>query len=99
FTVYSVSLDGINPRLLNRYKTPEEINQQLEGAKKRWADAIEKDELIWDNHVSDLKYWNSTAAQTYGVRSIPQTFLIDQNGNIAATNPRFTLEEEIKKLL
>ncbi|MFT5386074.1 MAG: hypothetical protein ACI81W_003486, partial [Saprospiraceae bacterium] len=42
FTVYSVSLDGINPRLLNRYKTPEEINQQLEGAKKRWADAIEK---------------------------------------------------------
>ena len=99
FTVYSVSLDGINPKLLNRFKTPEELNQQLENAKKRWVDAIEKDELIWDNHVSDLKYWNSIAAQTYGVRSIPQTFLIDQNGNIAATNPRFTLEEEIKKLL
>ncbi len=99
FTVYSVSLDGINPRLMNRYKTNDEVSTQLEAAKKRWVDAIEKDQLTWQYHVSDLQYWNSIAAKTYGVRSIPQTFLIDKDGNIAAKNPRFNLEEEIKKLL
>jgi len=99
FTVYSVSLDGINPKLMNRFKTQEEVDNQLNSAKKRWEQAIAKDQLEWEYHVSDLQYWNSIAAKTYGVRSIPQTFLIDRDGNIAALNPRFTLEEEIKKLL
>lgn len=99
FTVYSVSLDGINPRLKNRFKTEEELDQQMDAAKKRWEDAIAKDKLVWDNHVSDLQYWNSIAAKTYGVRSIPQTFLIDKDGNIAALNPGRNLEQEIKKLL
>ena len=35
FTVYSVSLDGINPRLKNRFKTEDEINKQLEKAKEK----------------------------------------------------------------
>ena len=99
FTVYSVSLDGINPRLLNRYKTQEEVDKQLDAAKERWKTAIQQDHLAWDYHVSDLQYWNSIAAKTYGVSSIPKTFLIDRDGKIASVNPRFTLEEEIKKLL
>lgn len=99
FTVYSVSLDGINPQMRNRFKTEEEIAAQLETAKKKWVDAIEKDGLVWDAHVSDLKHWNSIAAQTYGVRSIPQTFLIDRDGKISAINPRNNLEEAILKIL
>lgn len=99
FTVMSVSLDGINPRMMNRFKTQEEIDKQLDSARKRWEAAIEKDELIWDYHVSDLKHWNSIAAKTYNVTSIPKTFLIDRDGNFAAMNPRMTLEEELKKLL
>jgi thiol-disulfide isomerase/thioredoxin len=99
FTVMSVSLDGINPRMLNRFKTQEEVEKQLESSKQRWVQAIEKDNLEWPYHVSDLKHWNSIAAKTYGVSSIPQTFLIDRNGNFASMNPRFTLEEELKKLL
>lgn len=99
FTVMSVSLDGINPRMMNRFKTQEEVEKQLDSARKRWVAAIEKDKLEWPYHVSDLKHWNSIAAKTYGVSSIPQTFLIDRDGNFASMNPRFTLEEELKKLL
>jgi len=99
FTVYSVSLDGINPRILNRLKTDEAIAEQTEKAKQKWIKAIEKDGLLWAEHVSDLQYWNSVAAKTYGVRSIPQTFLINRDGTIAAINPRNNLEEALLKIL
>lgn len=99
FNIYSVSLDGIHPSLLPRYKTQSEIDSQIESAKKKWIAAIEKDQLTWDSHVSELKHWNSAITQVYGVRSIPQTFLLDREGNIAAINPRFNLEEELQKLL
>ena len=99
FTVYSVSLDGINPRLKNRFKTEDEVNQQMDKAKQKWLQAIEKDGLVWDSHVSDLQHWNSIAAKTYGVRSIPQTFLINRDGTIAAINPRNNLEEALLKIL
>ena len=46
--------------------------------------AIQKDGLIWTNHVSDLKFWHSEAAKTYGINSIPASFLIDANGIILA---------------
>ena len=75
------------------------MNQQLEKAKLKWLDAIEKDGLVWDNHVSDLQHWNSVAAKTYGVRSIPQTFLINRDGTIAAINPRTNLEEALLQIL
>ncbi len=99
FTVYSVSLDGINPRLKNRFKTEEQLTKQLDKAKERWIAAIEKDGLKWDAHVSDLQHWNSIAAKTYGVSSIPKTFLIDRDGTIAAIDPRYNLEEALLKVL
>jgi thiol-disulfide isomerase/thioredoxin len=99
FTVFNVSLDGLDSRSLKRYKTEEQIANAMSMQKKRWTDAIAKDGLIWKNHVSDLKKWESDAIKPYGVRSIPTTFLIDREGNIAALNPRYNLEEEIKKLL
>ncbi len=69
------------------------------GQKDAWIAAIKQDGLVWDNHVSDLQFWNSAPARTYGVNAIPATFLVDRKGNIAAINPRANLEEEIKKLL
>lgn len=38
--------------------------------------------------VSDLKGWTSDGASAYGVRAIPATILIDQNGIIIARNLR-----------
>ena len=52
------------------------------GGKSRWVNAIKKDGLTWDSHVSDLKSWNSEAAAKYGVRAIPQNYLIDGKGTI-----------------
>ncbi len=53
-----------------------------------WEKAIEKDQLIWPYHVSDLQGWNNAAAQKYGVNSIPTNVLVDGNGIIIAKNLR-----------
>ncbi|MCB0608436.1 MAG: TlpA family protein disulfide reductase [Lewinellaceae bacterium] len=60
----------------------------LDRAKEPWVAAIEKDNLKWENHVSDLKWWNSDAAALYGVHSIPNTFLVGRDGKIAAIGLR-----------
>jgi len=98
FTVYSVSLDGLDSRTAKRYPQ-DQLENQMRSQKQRWLKAIEKDNLKWDSHVSDLKKWESTAAATYGVSSIPRTFLIDRDGKIAAINPRHNLEQAVSGLL
>lgn len=105
FTVFSVSLDGIHPRMIpNLGNDQTKIDAQLESAKKKWMAAIERDQLLWETHVSDLKHWNSPVAKMYNVKGIPNTYLIDREGKIAKAginplSPTFDLETEIKKLL
>lgn len=96
FEVFNVSLDGLDSRTRTRFQG-KQLADALDKSKKRWEDAIKKDKLTWDNHVSDLMKWDSAGASLYGVRSIPTTFLIDKAGNIAALNPRNNLEAQIKK--
>lgn len=57
------------------------------GQEDRWLKAIEADQMTWE-HVSNLKGWNEPIAKLYNVRSIPATFLLDENGNIIAKNLR-----------
>lgn len=54
----------------------------------KWQNAIQKDDLKWDYHVSDLMRWDSPAAATYGVESIPSNFLLDETGKVIAINLR-----------
>ncbi|TDE12444.1 TlpA disulfide reductase family protein [Dyadobacter psychrotolerans] len=64
-----------------------------------WKAAIKKDNLTWV-HGSDLKYWNSAVAQTYGVTAIPATYLLDKEGKIIAKNLRgAALEAKLAELL
>ncbi|SOD88743.1 TlpA disulfide reductase family protein [Spirosoma fluviale] len=56
-------------------------------AKEAWLKAIHKDGLDW-TQVSDLKFWDNEVAKQYGVRSIPQNFLIGPDGRIVAKNVR-----------
>jgi peroxiredoxin len=98
FTVYSVSLDGLDGRSKARMNE-EQIESRMESSKQKWLEAIEKDNLMWDSHVSTLDKWDTAAAAAYGVTSIPRTFLIDREGKIAAINPRFNLEEALLKVL
>ena len=51
-----------------------------------WLKAMTDDKLFWEYHVSELKGWQSDCAALYGVRSIPQTFIVDGNGLIVAIN-------------
>ena len=57
------------------------------GQKDKWMEAIKKDNLTW-THVSDLKFWENSAAQLYRIQSIPFNLLIDPNGKIIAKNLR-----------
>jgi peroxiredoxin len=65
-----------------------------------WKAAIQQDGLIWPNHVSDLKGWQSEPARMYGVQGIPAQFLLDKDGKIIAKNLRGAdLENKLGELL
>jgi len=71
----------------------------LDKDRKAWIDAIERDGLIWDNHVSDLKGPASEPAAIYGIMAIPFNFLIDGDGIIVGKNLRGEyLEDKLKSL-
>jgi thioredoxin-related protein len=75
------------------------MSVSLDSDKTKWLSAIEKDGLVWSNHVSDLGGWQSKVAQKYGVKSIPLTILIDKEGKIINTNLRgAALETELQKI-
>jgi thiol-disulfide isomerase/thioredoxin len=102
FTVYSVSLDGIDSRQMAMFQNDsKKIKEALDQQKQRWKEAIQQDGLIWDYHVSDLKKWECAPARLYGVNSIPRTFMIDKDGKIAAVNLRGAeqIEQTLQKLL
>jgi len=74
----------------------------LDNNKEAWIKAIEVDGLLWSNHVSDLKGWNSAPGAVYGIHSIPQSILIDEQGFVIARNPsddfvREFLDKRLKK--
>ena len=71
----------------------------LDQAKANWTKAIRNDNLTW-THVSDLKFWQSAAAQQYGIQAIPATFLLDKDGKIIAKNLRGdALEQKLDEIL
>ncbi|MBD1392846.1 TlpA disulfide reductase family protein [Mucilaginibacter glaciei] len=83
-----------NPNVVmafNKYKgknfTILGVSLDRPNAKESWLKAIKKDGLAW-TQVSDLQFWKSRTADTYGVRAIPQNFLLDPNGKIIGKNLR-----------
>jgi len=93
-----------NPNVVatyNKYKDKgfEVFSVSLDKDRDAWLAAIAKDNLIWPNHVSDLKYWKSAGAATYGVSSIPFTVLVDKKGKIVAKKLRGEeLEKQVMEL-
>ena len=63
-----------------------------------WKKAIREKELNWI-HLSDLKYWNTIASETYGIRAIPASILCDPEGKIIAIDLRGDrLGEKLKEI-
>ncbi|TDQ79945.1 peroxiredoxin family protein [Sphingobacterium yanglingense] len=95
-----------NPNLVKAYYAFKDKNFTIlgvsldkEGKKQDWLNAIEKDGLPWQQ-VSDLKGWKSEVAAMYGIKAIPQNFLIDPNGKIVAKNLHGdALERKLSELL
>lgn len=93
-----------NPNVVKTYAKYKDagftvMSVSLDSDKTKWLSAIEKDGLVWPNHVSDLGGWNSKVPQKYGVKSIPLTILIDKEGKIINTNLRGpALEGELQKI-
>jgi thiol-disulfide isomerase/thioredoxin len=100
-----------NPNLVKAYgaykdkkfkngKGFEIFSVSLDNNKSKWTAAIEKDNLSWKGHVSDLKGWKAQGAAIYSVNSIPAQFLIDGEGTIIAKNLRGpALENALKNLM
>jgi len=87
-------------KLYNKYKDEnfEILGVSLDKDKAKWEKAIADDNLTWP-HVSDLKFWNSAAAQLYNVRSIPFTVLVNPEGNIVETKLRGkALEQKLESI-
>lgn len=87
-------------RVYNKYKDKgfTVYGVSLDRSKDDWLKAIKDDGLTW-THVSDLKYWQSEAAQKYNISAIPFSLLLDPNGVIIAKNLRGpALEKKLAEL-
>jgi len=90
---------GENPYMLKAYNNLKDQNFEILGVslddnKDKWLKAIEEDKLPW-KQVSDLKGFN-TIALTYGIRAIPQNFLLSPEGIIIGKDLR---GEELESLI
>ncbi|MEO6522847.1 MAG: TlpA disulfide reductase family protein [Mucilaginibacter sp.] len=81
-----------NPNVVKAYNQFKDKNFTILGVsldqptgREKWLAAIEKDGLVW-TQVTDLKFWGNEAAALYGIRAIPQNYLLDPNGIIIAKN-------------
>jgi peroxiredoxin len=90
-------------RVYNKYKlknfTVLGVSLDRPGAKADWVAAIKRDGLTW-TQVSDLKFWENSAAKLYAVNAIPANFLLDPQGKIIARNLRGPdLERKLVEIL
>jgi len=61
------------------------VGISLDDNRKAWIEAIRSMNMTWPQ-MSDMRGWDSEAAQLYKVTSIPYTLLIDQEGKVIAIN-------------
>lgn len=88
-------------RLYNKYKDKgfTIYSVSLDNDKAKWKEAIEKDGLVWPNHVSDLLQWNSSLPQLYEFTGIPHTVLLNKEGKIIGVGLRgASLEQKLEEI-
>ncbi len=93
------------PKLVKMYedfkgKDFEIVGLSLDRDGEAWKKGIKDLNITWPQ-ISDLKYWDSEIASTYGISSIPHLMIIDKDGKIlarglSADKAREKLEELLK---
>lgn len=63
------------------------VGISLDSDYNAWKKAIDNDNMTW-TQLSDLRGWDSTAAQDNGVSSIPYTIVVDKEAGILAKGLR-----------
>jgi thiol-disulfide isomerase/thioredoxin len=61
------------------------VSVSLDEDKIAWKSAVQKAKLPW-KQLSDLKGWYKGVAYTFGIKAIPNNFLLDKNGIIIGKN-------------
>jgi peroxiredoxin len=75
------------------------LGVSLDKDKESWEKAITQDHLNW-TQMSDLKYWNSQAVETFGFQGIPFNILVDPSGKVIAESLRGeNLDAKLKQVL
>jgi thiol-disulfide isomerase/thioredoxin len=77
-------------KLYNTYKNKNFtiLSVSLDEDPAKWKEAIQRDGLVWNTHVSDLRGWKSGMPQLYGFDGIPFTVLVNPEGKIIAKGLR-----------
>lgn len=68
----------------------------LDKTRENWINAISQDGLVWSEHVSSLKGWESPVAKLYDIRAIPANLLLNREGVIIGKNLKI---EQLNELL
>ena len=95
---------GENPnivRVFNQYKNKNFaiLGVSIDRGKEEWIQAVQDDQLTW-SQVSDLRFWDSKAVETYKFDAIPYNVLIDPQGKVIAENLRGSqLEAKLQEVL
>ena len=63
------------------------VGLSFDSDKDAWVKAISEWEMPW-KHLSDLKGWETVASDTYGVKAIPASLLVDPEGTVVARDLR-----------
>jgi thiol-disulfide isomerase/thioredoxin len=63
------------------------VGLSFDQKKEAWLKAIKDLKMPWI-HLSDLKGWQSVAAEVYGINSIPASLLVNPEGKIVARDLR-----------
>lgn len=93
-----------NPHVVKIYEKYKDqglniVGVSLDRDRESWLKAIADDKLTW-TQVSNVKFWQDPIAKEYNVSSIPATFILDAEGNIAAKDLRGQeLDDKIAELL
>ena len=75
------------------------VGISVDGNENAWKNSIKEWNMPWI-HLSDLKGTDNVAATLYGIKSIPSTILIAQDGTIVARNLRAgAIREKLLELL
>ena len=76
----------------------EVIGVSFDDKKNAWSAAIKQLGMDWIQ-ISDLKGWQSAAAEAYGVDAIPSNVLLDPEGRIVASDLRgAALEQKLQEI-